>query len=93
MNELRPLIHLFLKKAFDIREGEINRAILMMVYIFLIISTLLIVKPAVNSLFLSKFGVAQLPYAFLLVSLFAAVIITIYSRLLKTISLTNLQVF
>lgn len=77
----------FLRRVFDIREGEFDRAILMQLNIFLIISTLLIVKPTANSLFLSTIGVQNLPYVFLLVALVAAIVSTVYSRLLPRYSL------
>ena len=72
----------FLKRVFDIREGEIRRALFMQLNVFLITATLLIVKPTVNGLFLSEMGVESLPTAFVLVALFAAVISTIYARYL-----------
>ncbi len=90
--EAKNYIRLFLNKTFDIREGEVTRSVFMMIYIFLIISSLLIVKPVATSLFLSNFGVEQLPYAFLLVALSAAVISTIYARALKTILLKKIIV-
>jgi AAA family ATP:ADP antiporter len=55
----------------------------MLFYIFLVISSLMIVKPVCNALFLSKFGAARLPYVFVLVALFAAAGSTIYFKLLK----------
>tara|TARA_R110002167_G_scaffold158538_4_gene353790 strand:- start:1437 stop:4253 length:2817 start_codon:yes stop_codon:yes gene_type:complete len=60
-----------IKKIFDIREGEYKISFLMQAYIFLIITTLLIVKPTVNALFLSGLGVESLPFAFLIVALVA----------------------
>ena len=60
-----------IKKIFDIREGELKISFLMQAYIFLIITTLLIVKPTVNALFLSELGVESLPLAFLIVALVA----------------------
>ncbi len=84
------VISKFLKNVFDIREGEILRASLMQLNIFLIISTLLIVKPTVNGLFLSKFGVESLPYAFILVAIVAAVVSTLYSRALSKIPLNKI---
>jgi len=70
----------FLKKLFDIREGEIRRALFMQLNVFLITATLLIVKPTVNGLFLSEMGVASLPTAFVMVALFAAFFSSIYTR-------------
>lgn len=82
-------MHLFLRKTFDIRNGEALRAIGMMVYLFLIITTLLIVKPTVNGLFLSKFGVENLPYAFMMVAIAAVVVTTLYAKIVKRIALNK----
>lgn len=62
----------------------------MQIYIFLLICTLLVVKPTVNALFLSKFGVEDLPKAYLLVAIFAAVITMWYSRLLGRYALIQI---
>jgi ATP:ADP antiporter, AAA family len=77
----------FLRKTFDIRKGELLRASLMLLNIFFIISTLLIVKPTVNGLFLSKFGVEKLPYAFILVAVVAAIVTTLYTEIVRNIRL------
>ena len=82
----------FLKHAFDIRDGEFSRALLMQVNFFLLISSILIIKPTVNALFISKFGVEKLPVVFILVALTAGVISTVYSRLLKKYSLIKIIV-
>lgn len=89
---MKDNLKLFLRKTFDIREGEYERAFLMQIYIFLIISTLLIVKPTVNALFLSKYGVENLPFAFILVAIFAGLVSTLYSRILSKISLNKIIV-
>ena len=70
-------------KLFDIRQGESLRALLMFVYIFLLIASLLIVKPVRSSLFINKFGALQLPYAFLLVAGFAGIFTHFYSKIAK----------
>ncbi len=78
-------IKLLLSKTFDLREGEYKRAFLMQLNIFLIISTLLIVKPAVTGLFIGQFGVESLPLAFVVVAVFATILSFFYSyRLGKT---------
>lgn len=79
-----------LKKLFDIREGEESNALLMFAYIFLIIASLLIVKPVRNSLFLTHFGISKLPYAFILVALAAAAITNFYSSWSQKIRLNIL---
>jgi len=82
-NVFQEAFQYFLNKSFDIRVGEYRRVILMQINIFLIISTLLIIKPIVNSLFLSTFGYSSLPTAFIIVSVFAVAISWLYSRLLS----------
>jgi AAA family ATP:ADP antiporter len=72
------------QKLFDIRENEGQKSFLMFGYIFLIIASLMIVKPVRNSLFLVEFGVAKLPYVFILTALFAALLAWFYSRFTKT---------
>ena len=91
MTAISNAIQFFLRTAFDIRDGEMRRAALMQAYVFLVISTLLIVKPTVNGLFLTKFSVESLPNAFILVAIAAAVVSTIYSRLLTRIPLHKIM--
>jgi AAA family ATP:ADP antiporter len=79
-----------LQKLFDIREGEGLKASLMFAYIFLIIGSLMIVKPVRNSLFLVKFGVEKLPYVFVLVALFSALAAWLSSKLFPRINLNRL---
>jgi len=80
-------------RVFDIRKGELKRVILMQVTIFLLISTLLIIKPTINSLFLSDLGIKKLPLAFILVALTAGVITSFYSKLLNRIPLNKIIQF
>ncbi|MCB0843433.1 MAG: hypothetical protein KDE26_09290 [Bacteroidetes bacterium] len=79
---MRESLQTFIRQVFDIREGEGQRAFLMQLNIFLIISTLLVVKPTVNGLFLSEIGVQKLPVTFVLVAIVAVIFSTIYTRLL-----------
>jgi len=79
-----------LEKLFDIRPGEISRTLLMQLTIFLIITSLLIIKPTVNGLFVSRFGAEGLPYAYILVAFLAVAVSTIYSRLMSRSSLRNM---
>lgn len=87
---LTSFFKIFMRKAFDVREGEIARVLLMQLNIFLLISTILILKPTVNSLFLSKLGADKLPVAFLLVAVFAIITSLVYSRKLKKMSLNKI---
>ncbi|MEZ4687568.1 MAG: Npt1/Npt2 family nucleotide transporter [Bacteroidia bacterium] len=79
-----------LLKTFDIRPGEIRRAVLMQLNFFLIISTLLVVKPTVNGLFLAEIGVEKLPLAYLLVAVSAVAISFAYSYFLNRTTLMRL---
>ncbi len=89
-SELAPLAETLFRKTFDIREGEGKRAGLMFLYIFLNISTLLIIKPVSYALFLSQFGADQLPMVFMLVSVFAGIVSTLYTNRIKKESLGRL---
>ncbi|PHN04701.1 Npt1/Npt2 family nucleotide transporter [Flavilitoribacter nigricans] len=90
MAKIRDYLVELLGRAFDIREGEMRRAVLMQLNIFLIISTLLIVKPTVNGLFLAKFGAESLPRAFILVAIFAGLVSILYARALNRVSLDRI---
>jgi len=83
-------VKLLFKRTFDIREGEMRRALLMQLNIFLLISTLLIIKPTINSLFLTNVGIDKLPVAFILVAVGAGVIMSFYSRWLRNHSLQKI---
>ena len=77
----------FLRTTFDIREGEYERVLLMQVNIFLLILTLMIIKPVVNAQFLSVIGIDKLPLVFVLVAISAMAVSTLYSRALQGRSL------
>jgi len=81
---------MILLKFFDVRQDEIVRTLLMFFYIFLIIASILILKPIRNSLFLIHFGAKQLPYAFILVALFAGIVAFIYAKFSSKIRLNYL---
>ncbi len=90
MNFLNKATKVLFYKTLDIRQGELSRVLLVQLNIFLLITTLLIVKPTVNSLFLSDLGAEKLPFAFILVALVAAVITTLYSNALKKIPINKI---
>jgi len=58
--------------------------------IFLLIASLLIVKPVRTSLFLVKFGVEKLPYVFVLVALFSALVASVYLKFSRKVRLNYL---
>jgi len=65
---------------FDIREGEAAKSIIMFFLVFFIVAALLVIKPVRNSLFLTQIGASKLPIAFLLVAIFSAGVVAIYSK-------------
>ena len=69
------------KKAFNIRDGEMKIALLMQLYIFLVITVLLLIKPTVTAVFLSDLGSDSLPYGYLLVALVAVLSSYLYNWL------------
>jgi ATP:ADP antiporter, AAA family len=81
----------FFRRVFDIRTGETSRALLMQLLIFLIITTLLIVKPTANALFISELGIDQLPIVFLLVALIAVWVIRRYTKVLLRSTLAQIM--
>ncbi len=81
----------FFRRVFDIRTGETSRALLMQLLIFLIITTLLIVKPTANALFISELGIDQLPIVFLLVALIAVWVIRRYTVVLLRRTLAQIM--
>ncbi|MGB1211638.1 MAG: NTP/NDP exchange transporter, partial [Lacinutrix venerupis] len=64
----------------------------MQLYIFLIITVLLIVKPTVNALFVNKLGADSLPYGYLLVALVAVVTTIFYSKAIREFSLLKITI-
>ncbi len=78
-------------KLFDIHEGEEFKTFLMFTFIFLLIASLLVVKPVRTSLFLVKFGVEKLPLVYILVALFSAVFASFYSRYSRKFRLNYLM--
>jgi AAA family ATP:ADP antiporter len=89
--DLEEHIKRVLRLAFDIRAGEYERALLMQLNIFLVVLSLLIVKPVVQALFLSNVGVKQLPVVFVLVAAAAMLVSTVYARNLNRIPLKNIM--
>ena len=64
----------------------------MQFYIFLIITVLLIVKPTVNALFLSKLGAEHLPYGYMLVAGVAVFTSYYYNKALRAFSLFRVTI-
>ena len=70
-------------KIFDIREDELNKTLLLLLHIFLIITSLLVVKPTINSLFLSELTSQALPLGYVLTAITAVVGSYFYNKALE----------
>ncbi|MCK8479864.1 Npt1/Npt2 family nucleotide transporter [Psychroserpens algicola] len=81
------MLKTLINKTFGLRDGEIYISFLMQLYIFIIITVLLIVKPTINALFLSQLGADNLPYGYLLVALVAVIASYFYNKLIQKFSL------
>ena len=80
------------KRTFDIRDGEIRISFFMQLYIFLLITVLLMVKPTVNALFLSALGADHLPYGYVLVAVIAMVVSYFYNKGVQRFSLRKITI-
>lgn len=89
MEVLARLYKQILNKTFGLRDGEIYISFLMQLYIFLIITVLLIVKPTVNALFISKLGANHLPYGYILVAGVAVFTSYYYNKAIRAFSLVT----
>ena len=79
-------------RVFDIKEEEIKKTLLLQATIFLIITTLLIVKPTVNSLFLSELGSGALPLGYVFTAIAAIIGSYFYSKALEKFALNKIIV-
>jgi AAA family ATP:ADP antiporter len=77
ISTLKPL----LQKIFDIRREEASRALILFGYIFLIITSHLILKSMTRSLFLKNIGPEQLPLLYILVAVGVGALAVLYSQL------------
>lgn len=66
--------------AVDVRRGEWSRVLPLVASYGLVMSSLYVLKPARNALFLDRVGVAQLPYVLLLVALFGGLAAVLFTR-------------
>jgi ATP:ADP antiporter, AAA family len=90
MTIYQEALRYFLRKTFDLREGEMKRALLMQLNIFLIISTLLMVKSTVQALFVTTYGKESLPLAFVIAAIPAAIVSMVYTRVLARVAFNKI---
>lgn len=83
MGEKIILLKRYALQIFDIKEDEFKKTLLLQLNIFLIISTLLIVKPTINSLFLSELTSDALPLGYVLTAIAAIIGSYFYNKALE----------
>ena len=79
----------YLLKVFDLKEHELNKTLLLQLNIFLLITCLLIVKPTINSLFLSELSADALPLGYVLTAIMALLGSYFYNKALEIYSLNK----
>ena len=77
-------VHKFLSRFVEIRPEETIPSSLMFLYFFLITSSAYIIISVKISLFLQGQGSHRLPYAYLLTAIVIAFVVTLNSKLLRT---------
>ena len=73
----------YILTAFDLKEDELKKTLLLQLNIFLLITTLLIVKPTINSLFLSELSSSALPLGYVLTAITAIIGSYFYDKILE----------
>jgi AAA family ATP:ADP antiporter len=79
-----------LERLLNLRPGEFSRGFLLFLYLFLVIASYVVGKAARDALFLDKYSASQLPYADMAVAMLVGVVIALYIRIGRAVSLRNL---
>src|SRR5215471_2420883 len=80
----------FVERIFGIRTTEVTRVLLMSAYLLLIIAAYSTSKAVRDSLFVTKIGIAQLPYVYLLIAGAMGLVSLLYTRAVSRIGLHRL---
>ena len=78
-----------IEQALSLRPGELRRGVPLFAYLFLVITSYLVGRVVRDTLFLSRFQAAQLPYADIATALTAGVVIAVYIRIGRRSSLRS----
>ena len=76
-----------LRRSFGIQPGEWEPALLLALQLMLAIASVICLKVAADSLFLSRFDASRLPLADLAITLFVGVAVGVYLRLSQRVGL------
>lgn len=77
------------RDAFDIREGERRRTLLVGLYFVFVLFARNIIKPVGEAMFLNRFDIDRLPYLYLLIAAVGGLLAYIYARIVVKTSLAT----
>ncbi|GAA4810702.1 Npt1/Npt2 family nucleotide transporter [Litoribaculum gwangyangense] len=80
---INKTLKLYILKVFDLKEDELSKTLLLQLNIFIIITALLIIKPTINSLFLSELTSDALPLGYVLTAIMAIIGYHFYDKALE----------
>ena len=79
------------ERVLRLHAGEGRRGLLLFGYLFLIISSFVVSKAARDALFLERYAATQLPFVDIAIAVLVGVVISIYIRIGRVVSLPALQ--
>ncbi len=79
------------ERLLRLHPGEGRRGLLLFAYLFLIISSFVASKAARDALFLERYAATQLPFVDIAIALLVSIVVAIYIRVGRAISLPMLQ--
>ncbi len=83
-------IRKYLKLLFQLKEDEITKTLLLQLNVFLLITVLLIIKPTINSLFLSELTSDALPLGYVFTAVMAVIGAFFYNKMLEKYPLNKI---
>ncbi len=79
-------LYSYLSKFTGLTPLELKKAFVFQLILFLLITTLLVLKPTINSVFISNLGVSALPLAYVITALAAVIGFQFYAKAIEKIS-------
>lgn len=89
---LRGKTYGLITKVFGLEEGEFKKAFTLQSILFLLITTLLLIKPTVNSLFLSSLSANALPVGYIVTAIAAVIGAKFYDASLEKFDLFSITI-
>src|SRR5919108_2577000 len=80
------------ERLLNLRQGDLNRGILLFLYLFLVISSYQLGKVARDALFLDRFAAVKLPYAIIVIAVLVGFVVAGYVRVGERVGLRRLLV-